>query len=467
MTWPLAWRIARKARAERARLAHALEQAHERCRHLAQHDARTGMLNREGLFTRLERAISDAHERAGLLSVLFIDIDDFKSINDSRGHSAGDELIVAFAGRLREAVPASCELARVGGDEFVALVPHADFARLQALAQTLLHALAQAVPLRGAAAYLTVSVGVARFPDDGNSGETLLAAAGIATHAAKRAGKNTWRFYDEQLGRDASHQALSLQNLRNAFERGEFTLHYQPKMAIATGERTGYEALLRWRSATGLRGTAALIAAAEQSGFISTLGEWVLRSAARQSREWRDSGFQAPIAINVSALQLIDTRFLDAVRGLVASDPELPQHLVFELTESTLAMEIDRALIALSSLAQKGFAIHIDDFGTGYSNLGRLSRMPVDTLKIDRSFIAGTPHRADACELVKGIVALARALNLNVVAEGVETQAQLEFLRASGCAEAQGYLIGRPLPPEEIVARAAHPDVVPGRRRLA
>jgi len=323
---------------------------------------------------------------------------------------------------------------------------------LEKLAAVMMRSCAHPIKLCGTSVYLTASVGIARSPKDGDKGEALLAAAGVALHAAKLAGRNAWRYFDPEIGQRAASRAISLQNLRGAFERGEFVLHYQPKVALETGKVVGYEALLRWNTPDGVQGAGELIAAAEQSGFVVTLGEWVVREAARQSLEWRRLGVRCPTAVNISAMQLHDERLVTVLSELTTRDPDLPQLLALELTESTIATEIDRALKTLAELAGMGFAMHIDDFGTGYSSLARLTRLPVCALKIDRSFVASTPEDADACEIVKAILALAQALRLEVIAEGVETAAQVRFLRACGCEQAQGYFFGRAMAAQDAFA---------------
>lgn len=437
---------------EQTRVLGELHAAQERFRYLAYHDARTGLANRSGLMARIQEVLATPSDETRPLSLLYLDIDNLKTVNDLRGYAAGDEVIDALAHRLKTVTDGLCELARLGGDEFGALVWHNEPGELENLAAMMMRACAQPVELGDSALYLTASVGIARYPHDGNNGEELLAAAGIALHAAKSAGRNLWRYFDSEAGRRATDRALSLQNMRSAFERGEFVLHYQPKVALGTGEVVGYEALLRWNTPSGMQGAGELIAAAEQSGFVVTLGEWVTREAARQSLAWRRGGMRCSIAVNVSAMQLHDDRLVAALRELTARDPELPGSLVLELTETTIATDVERARRAVGEIAAMGFAMHIDDFGTGYSSLARISRLPVSALKIDRTFVAGTPANGDACEIVKAVVALARALRLEVIAEGVETQDQVRFLHASGCEQAQGFYFGAAMVPQAALA---------------
>ncbi len=437
---------------EQTRVLEELQVAQERFRYLAYHDARTGLANRSGLMARVEELLAIASDVKRPLSLLYLDIDNLKTVNDVRGYAVGDQVIDALAERLRTVTDGSCELARLGGDEFGALVRHGESRDLEKLAAMMMRACAQPIDLGDTSLYLTASVGIARYPEDGSNGEELLAAAGIALHAAKSAGRNLWRYFDSEVGRRATHRAISLQNLRSAFERGEFVLHYQPKVGLPAGSVVGYEALLRWNTPDGMQGAGELIAAAEQSGFVVTLGEWVVREAARQSLAWRRGGMRCPIAVNVSAMQLHDDRLVAALREMTARDPELPGVLILELTETTIATDIDRAKRSLDEIAALGFAMHIDDFGTGYSSLARLSRLPVSALKIDRTFVAGTPRDVDSCEIVKAILALAKALRLDVIAEGVETQDQVRFLQESGCGQAQGFYFGAALAPTPALA---------------
>lgn len=437
---------------ERTRFLEELQAAHERFRYLAYHDVRTGLPNRSGLMARIDAAVARGSDTVPPFALLFLDIDNLKSVNDVHGYAAGDDVIETLAQRLKRVTEGDCELARLGGDEFVALVPNDTSSDLEDLATRMMCACAERIELRGSALYLTASVGITRYPENGTNGEELLAAASIALQAAKSAGKNAWRHFDSEFGRRATQRAHSLQNLRTAFDRGEFVLHYQPKVALGTNVVSGYEALLRRNASGSLQGAGELVAAAEQSGFIATLGEWVAREAARQSLAWRYHGMSCPIALNVSPLQLHDERFVSVLRELSARDPELPSLLVLELTETAIATDAERARRTLDEIAALGFEMHIDDFGTGYSNLAQLSRLPVSALKIDQSFVASTPDDSEASEIVKAIMALARALHLEVIAEGVETQAQLNFLRSCGCGQAQGFLFGAGMAAEQALA---------------
>lgn len=442
----VAWRDVTESVAIRA----ALEESEKRCRHLAHHDVLTGLPNRDGFLARLREALRQAEREGTSMSLCLIDADNFGVVNDLRGHGAGDEVLVALATRLRTHAQGIAALARLGSDEFGVLVGYDDRGALEELAQRIAGSFAQPVPLRDGLAYLTSSLGIARYPQDALTAESLLAAADAALRAAKADGKNTSRFYDAEIGRNVAREASSLQELRAAYERGEFMLHYQLKVMLASWEVTGYEALLRWNSPDGIRAAGSLVAAAERSGFMGTLGEWVVREAARQSLAWRREGLAVPIAVNISARQLHEPSFLALMRELALADPQLPGALQLELTESALALDVDHARETLTQLAAMGFALHVDDFGTGYSSLSQLSRMPVHALKIDRSLVRDVPASAQSCEIARAVVALGRALDLKVIAEGVETAAQVKFLRSCGCDEAQGYLFGRPASAAEV-----------------
>jgi diguanylate cyclase (GGDEF)-like protein len=415
-------------------------------------DVHAKLPNREAMLLHVQESVERAERRDEAFSLLLLDIDNFKAFNDAFGERAGDALLSIVASRTA-AVARGCWLGRCCGDAFALVFPQAAIPRLSVLACDVLAGNAGPAKVGGEDVYATVSIGIARYPIDAREGDRLVAAAEIALDAAKKAGKNTWRCYEADMGRRAALRARSLQSLRRIFERDGFLLHYQPKVSLATGRTTGYEALLRWNGPNGVESAGELVATAEQCGFIETLGEWVVRSAARQSLAWRQAGLEASIAVNVSALQLRHPGLARALQEMVDADPALPRCLVLELTESALAEEREKMSESMRAIAAMGFAFHIDDFGTGYSSLSRLSRLPVSTLKIDRSFIEGVPKDEEACAVVHGILALARAMRVRVVAEGVETQEQADCLRAAGCDEAQGYHFGRPAAPIVVDAR--------------
>jgi diguanylate cyclase (GGDEF)-like protein len=398
----------------------------------------------------LRQALPGSTAGARPLAVLVLDCDRFKFINDAHGYAVGDLLLDQVARRIEESAPRPHRLARAGGDEFVLLMdglvqpPSA-----LAAAAAVLDAFDAPLMVAGRAIYTSVSIGIALAPRHGVAAEALLTAAECALREAKRAGRQTARIYDPQLGERDARRARALQLLHFAHDAGQLTLHYQPKVHLATGSCSGFEALLRLRTPLGLEGPGPLIDAAERSGFISKLGEWVFKEAADQSRAWRVAGITLPIAVNLSAKQLQDPRFMAFIDGQLGLDPQLPRHLQLEITESALAMDQIEFAGVLTRLRRLGFHIQADDFGTGYSTMGFLSKMAIDTLKIDRSFIAGLPEAQDNQQIVRAMLSMAHELKLSVVAEGIETPAQARWLQHQACDQGQGFLFARALPPAE------------------
>jgi diguanylate cyclase (GGDEF)-like protein/PAS domain S-box-containing protein len=424
--------------------------AEERFRYLALHDALTGLPNRIAFSERLSELVAVASKTRSSLAVCFLDADNFKAINDERGHPVGDEVIKVLAERLRAAAGADHLVSRLEGDEFSVLIrPPAAVSVAVAAAQKLIESVSAPIDLQDGPVVVTASVGIALFPDDGKTAEELLSAADTAMDAAKADGKNTYRRYDSALGRASLARARALQNVRGALDRGELELFYQPKVRLRDGSISGLEALLRWRSAEGYRGPKELIEAAEESGAIRRLGRWVLETAAVQMGEWSASGIDVPVAVNVSVRQLHDSGFLAHLRNLVAKNPGLAGRLQLEITETAIATDVEAVPALLQQVRDLRIGLHIDDFGTGYSSLSYLGRLPVDTLKIDRSIVAEATDKRDACEVARAIIALGSALGLETVAEGVETPEHASFLRESGCSQAQGYLFARPMPARE------------------
>jgi diguanylate cyclase (GGDEF)-like protein/PAS domain S-box-containing protein len=423
----------------------------EHFRHLALHDSLTGLHNRLALSQRLEDLVQADTPSVSPLAVCFLDTDNFKAINDSFGHAAGDKAVKEFARRALK-VSGKHMVSRIGGDEFVVLIATPDAAiKAEALAHELMKAFAEPIELQESHVTVTASVGVAAFPDDVDSVSELVTAASTAMYAAKSDGKNTCRRYTREMGRASAARARALQDVRDAYERGQLVLFYQPKVRLASDRISGVEALLRWRTSDGYRGPAELIAAAEESGFIKTLGRWVLEQAAIQSLDWAAQGIHCPIAVNVSVKQLHDRDFVGHLTSLIDNEPSLAGRLELEITETAIAMDANRVLQLLTEIRSLGVRVHIDDFGTGYSNLADLGRLPVDTLKIDKSLVMATSTARDAREIVKAIIALAVSLDLDTVAEGVETCEQESFLRDLGCTHAQGFLFARPMPPAELI----------------
>lgn len=420
---------------------------------LAYYDELTDLPNRTLFREALQKAMAKAERHHRKIALMFLDLDRFKQINDTLGHYLGDQLLKLAAQRLKSHIRDGDLLARLGGDEFtVVLEDLVALSDAQIVAQKILAVLAQSFTLDGHEIFVTTSIGISFFPDDARDMETLIINADTAMYRAKEAGRNTYRFYSADMNRTALAR-LDLENgLRRALARDELLLHFQPLIDLRTGELAGVEALLRWRHPEkGLVYPDEFIPAAEETGLILAVGEWTLAAACSQARSWDDQGL-APfrVAINVSARQFRQERFLDVLARYLREHSLPPGILELEVTESTL-MNLDEATVnLLREIRQAGMSIVIDDFGTGYSSLSYLTRLPIDGLKIDRSFIRGLEEGSHGTAIVEAILALAHSLGLRVVAEGVETAAQLNFLKERGCPEAQGFYFSYPITAEEL-----------------
>jgi len=431
---------------------------------LARFDSLTGLANRNMFLGELDRSIARAGRQGGGFALFYIDLDRFKTINDTLGHDAGDELLVVMAGRLSRALRKTDMVARLGGDEFVALVEGVDSAPdLAALAHKLLRVMAEPVTVQGLVFLVTGSIGIGCWPADGQDAATLLKSADAAMYLSKQKGKNTVHFYTSELAELAARQFELESALRLALVRDELVLHYQPKVGVESGAILGLEALVRWRHPTrGLVPPGEFIPLAEDRGLIVPLGRWVLRDACRQIREWRDAGLTPPpVAVNLSARQFVDDGLVEDIVAAMSRCGVTSADLEVELTESVLMADPERANQVLSRLHGMGIRISIDDFGTGYSSLSYLKRFPAETVKIDRSFIDGLATDGDDAAITQAVIAMAHSLGMAVVAEGVETCEQLAVLRALGCDEAQGYLLGRPAPAGDIAARLQPAGAMP------
>ncbi len=424
----------------------------ERIRHLAEHDALTGLANRNQLHTRLVQEIERAGRSGRHFALLFLDLDRFKAINDTFGHEVGDELLIMVGTRLRGAVRNTDLVSRLGGDEFVVLLTDLeDNLAAGRTADKLLGALS--LPFFAASHQLQVtpSIGVAVYPGDGSDGETLLRHADLAMYEAKQQGRAMVRFFIPALNERAAARASLEQRLGRALAQGDFVLHYQPQVELPGGRITGLEALVRWQDGEVLRLPEDFIPAAEASGLILPLGDWVLNEACRQMQAWRQAGLPPlPVAVNLSAREFLQPDLPRRVAAALAAAGLEPGALELELTESVAMADVETTGAVLQELAAMGVALAIDDFGTGYASLDYLKRFPVRRLKVDRSFVQDLEHGSDNAAIVSAIIGLSRGLGLRVVAEGVETPAQREFLHRLGCHAAQGYLFAHPLPPEAV-----------------
>ncbi len=431
--------------------------------HSAQHDALTGLPNRLLLNDRVGQAIAFAKRHEHQVAVLFLDLDGFKHINDSLGHPIGDKLLQSLAKRLVDCVRAADTVSRQGGDEFVVLLP--EILRLEdaaAMSRRLLQAVAEAHSIEQHDLHITASIGVSIYPDDGRDAEALIKNADTAMYQAKENGRQSYQFFRPSMTIRAVDRQLIEEHLRRALERQEFALHYQPIINLRTGAVTGVEALIRWTHPTrGLVLPGQFIPVAEDCGLILPIGAWVLREACAQAQAWADAGLpRMTVAVNVSAMQLMHESFVADLFAILDETGLDPKYLGLELTESALMKNADLAASILSTLRETGVRVAVDDFGTGYSSLSYLRRFPLDALKIDQSFVQLITTHPNDTIIVRAIMSMGQSLNLRVIAEGVETQAQLDFLKAHQCDEAQGYYFGWPVPPQQLARLLEQHDPV-------
>ncbi|AQR67801.1 hypothetical protein BZG29_05045 [Janthinobacterium sp. LM6] len=414
----------------------------------ARHDILTGLANRALLRERLEQAMA-VTRRSGLpLWVVFIDLDRFKFVNDTLGHDAGDLVLKSVAERLRDATREVDTVARLGGDEFVLLLPqHGNGEPGAAILQRIQDAVAQPLQLGEYEFFLSCCMGVAVYPDDGQNADTLIKHADIAMYRAKEQGRGNWQFYASGMNAGTLERLGLESELRHALERGQFHLEYQPQLDLASGAVVGMEALLRWtHPQLGRIAPASFIGLAEEMGLITPIGDWVLRTACAQARAWQLAGHGLlRLAVNLSARQFKQKNLLHAVAQTLADTGLDAAHLELELTESMVMHDVEQATAIMAKLKGLGVQLSIDDFGTGYSSLAYLRHFPIDVLKIDKTFVSDITHSDDDAAIVRAIISLAHSLRLKVIAEGVETAQQLDFLRQHGCDQMQGYLFSRPL----------------------
>lgn len=426
---------------------------------LAMFDNLTGLPNRQSFLDRIEREIRRAQYASTRFAVLFMDLDGFKAINDTMGHSAGDMALQWAAGRLREGVrptdlvsrmqdsPNELEIARLGGDEFTALIVDIDQPTdIDQIAERILKLMRSPFTLVGREIRLSTSIGIAIYREDGEDAATLLRNADTAMYHAKAAGRDTYKFYSRELTDQAMERMSLERDLREAVDTQAFVLHYQPLVDVASGQVKAVEALIRWtRPGHGPISPENFIGAAERTGLIVAIGEWVLRTACINAARWHALGHSVRVSVNLSPMQFKDPHLVQMVR-LALSESGLPaEFLELELTESAVMADTAATTLTLRAFQKSGVHIALDDFGTGHSSLSYLKRMPLTRLKIDQSFVIGLPDDAENVAIVKAIVAMASSLGLNVTAEGVESQQQADFLRDIGCQTLQGYLFGRPM----------------------
>jgi diguanylate cyclase (GGDEF)-like protein/PAS domain S-box-containing protein len=426
--------------------------------YLAQHDFLTNLPNRVLLSDRIAQAIMFAKRHRTQLSVLFLDLDKFKHINDSLGHGTGDKLLQSVAQRLNACVRGSDTVSRQGGDEFVILLTEGKYGEDAVLtAEKILAALALPHAVAESELHVTTSIGISVYPEDGEDAETLIKNADTAMYHAKEAGRNNYQFFRNDMNVRAIERQAVEASLRHALDRQEFVLHYQPKVNLETGRITGAEVLLRWmHTEWGTVLPARFVSIAEDCGLIVPIGRWVLREACLQAKRWMDAGLGlVPLAVNISALEFRNKEFFEGVRAILHDTGLEARYLQLEITESVLMRDAESNAVILRKLKDMGVQLAVDDFGTGYSSLSYLSRFPIDVLKIDQSFVQDIAAGSDNGVIVSAVIGMGNSLKLRVVAEGVENQAQLAFLKARHCEEGQGYFFSKPLLAEQFAALLA------------
>lgn len=444
-------------------------EAQERLHHMAHHDVLTGLPNRALLADRLNHTLARARRNETLVAVLLMDLDRFKTINDSLGHNIGDILLKTVANRLRECLRNSDSIARLGGDEFVSVLEGVDGVHdVTVVLEKILKVIAQPFYVEGYVLQTSASIGVTLYPFDDDDIETLLKSADTAMYRAKKAGGNTYAFFTNSMSQQASRRQVMESQLRHALERQQFTLHYQPRIDLRVGRATGVEALLRWHNPdTRPVSPAEFIPVLEETGLILTVGEWVLRTACRDHQAMAEAGDPSlRVSVNLSPRQFQQVGLVDTVAQILQETGFDPRRLELEITENLLIDNIDEVISTLCSLHDLGIHIAIDDFGTGYSALSYLKRFPIDVLKVDRAFVQDLTDGPDNVEIVKAIIAMAHSLRMEVVAEGVETQEQLQLLQELACEEIQGYLFSPALSLDDLKAWLySHKDLTKKQHR--
>lgn len=429
------------------------KRSQHRLHELVNHDVLTGLPNRRLLNELLGLAIKRAERENHQIALLFIDLDRFKSINDSLGHQVGDKLLYEVSRRISHAMRESDVVARLGGDEFLVMmdkISSPDDA--EQIARKIIHTLQAEFNIDGKEIFISASIGISIFPNDGNDVDSTIKAADMAMYQVKNKGKNNHCFYSAELSKDVIERFTMESQLRRALERNQFEVYYQPQMSLITGDIIGAEALIRWNHPElGLVSPAKFIPVAEETGLIVQIGEWVLRQAALQAMQWVNEGYAMQwISVNVSGVQVMRGSFADTVYGILIETDCKPGMLELEITESTVMQNTEYVIDTFDSIRKLGVRLAIDDFGTGYSSLSILKRLPLDKIKIDQSFVRGLPHDLDDAAIANAIYAMASSLGFSVIAEGVETLAQAEFLKNMNCKEAQGYLYSKPVTTTEF-----------------
>jgi diguanylate cyclase (GGDEF)-like protein/PAS domain S-box-containing protein len=436
--------------------------AEDRLSYLAQFDTLTGLPNRHLFRDRLDQTLNQGKRSGRRAAVMFVDLDRFKQVNDALGHACGDMLLKEAAARISAAVRVGDTVGRFGSDEFGVVLPDLhDSGDADRVAQKIMEAIAAPFVPDGQETFITASIGIALYPADSEDSESLIANAGAAMQRAKEEGRGNCQYFTREMNERLHKRVQTETALRHALERREFLLHYQPKVDLATGGICGFEALLRWQHPErGLVSPLEFIPVLEDTGLIVPVGEWVVAEACRQLGEWKAAGIETrPVAVNLSARQFQEEGLLGAIRRILGEAGVDPGSIQFEITESLIMKDPERAVDSLRALRDAGFKLSVDDFGTGYSSLAYLKRFPLDALKIDRAFVREVDRDADDAAIALAIIGMAHSLKLKVVAEGVETESQLRFLRERGCDEIQGYYFSRPL-----AAGAATEALREGRR---
>ncbi len=449
ITKPFNWSVL-KHRA--ARMLNAAK-AEQKIQHLAYHDSLTGLPNRMLFMDRIDQAISRAQRKSGQFALLFLDIDHFKVINDSMGHAAGDQLLNVVSQRLTEVLRKTDTVARLGGDEFTIILEAIDSVESAAsVSKNILFALDESIEINQKEVHISGSIGIAMYPQDGTSFGTLLKNADTAMYRAKESGRQTFQFYAQEMSLKAM-QRLDLESqIRSALKNEEFTVYYQPKVNLVSGQCQGVEALVRWlHPEKGIIPPNDFIPLAEETGLIIKLDEWVMRTACQQFQKWKAAGYAINnLSVNVSARHFKEAGLLNHCKKIIADLKISPKHIEIELTESALVDNYANAKEILKQIHELGVRIALDDFGTGYASMSYLKEFPFDTVKLDRSFVQDLPDDNESAAIAKAMIQLADALNLTMVAEGIETEAQKAFLTDQGCTFGQGYLWSKPVPAEEF-----------------